>query len=344
MDSNLPRTASVKQLGELLQEQQEPFTLENFLQERGYAKKSLSPNNTLKRSASCDLKRRRKVIPQCCKIVKAAFQKLLSINGKLRIKNAELRERNQEIDEAVGWFSSASSTTVFNSCPETESDTDERMNSTRRDYVSSATGNLEELSKQREQLNSIQATNDRKHQWRCTEDTKQLSPVSVLEEIPSNEASPVHKTNNTERTPHLIVTDDTVLSACLWDSQELCAINPSSQHQRSKRVLRQTKQLLFDCVREVVETNYSNDKKRKHSQEFLGSEEIGKLICDRISRWERQYGDEANITGLINVGFLDSAEEWKDFKPQAMVIGVQIGDAIFEEVRNEIVTELSDRN
>lgn len=74
-----------KQLGQFLQEQQEPFTLELYLLERGqFRNKHLtsdgdfrccsmnSSTNFLKRSASCGAKKRRQVlILNCSKIVKS---------------------------------------------------------------------------------------------------------------------------------------------------------------------------------------------------------------------------------------------------------------------------------
>lgn len=127
---------STKKLQELLQDQQEPFTLELYLLERGYPKNKLDPKQSflcfspgssklLKRSASSGIKRGKNLFPICSKFLKVAFNKLASIN--LRSKSAktndqEIVERNQE-NEEDDRFSSASSTTVFDSC--SESDTEE---------------------------------------------------------------------------------------------------------------------------------------------------------------------------------------------------------------------------
>ncbi|GMQ08538.1 hypothetical protein CsSME_00052219 [Camellia sinensis var. sinensis] len=77
MASSMP-----KQLGELLQEQQEPLILELYLFEKGHLRNNFNsetnfhccfgnPSSFLKRSASWGgLSKRRKAIPSCSKIVK----------------------------------------------------------------------------------------------------------------------------------------------------------------------------------------------------------------------------------------------------------------------------------
>jgi hypothetical protein len=54
---------------------------------------------------------------------------------------------------------------------------------------------------------------------------------------------------------------------------------------KSKRVLQQTKQLLFDCVKEVVESQAKKERGEQNYRKFLGPEELGKLICERIISW-----------------------------------------------------------
>lgn len=111
---------------------------------------------------------------------------------------------------------------------------------------------------------------------------------------------------------------------------------------KSKRVLQQTKQLLFDCVREVVESQAKKERGEQHYRKFLGPEELGKLICERITSWGKQAGDETNTNCLLDLDFLDSVEEWCAFEQQKREIEFEIGDAILEEIKNEIVTELFD--
>lgn len=119
--------------------------------------------------------------------------------------------------------------------------------------------------------------------------------------------------------------------------QGLGESHPSPQFLKSKRVLQETKQLLFDCVREVVESHAKNERGKQHEKKFLGPEELGKLVCERITSWEKQAGDETNTNY-----FLDSVEEWRAFKQQKREIEYEIGDTILEEIKNEIVTEMFD--
>lgn len=127
-----------KLLGEFLQEQQEPFALEVYLLERGFSKgtsldASSSIRNSarfLKRSACGGLKKRRYAIPNCSGFVKSVFSRLV-LHNSLQIKNpgnrgrkttqANNREsREEHADEDK--FSSASSTTVYNSCSESDAE------------------------------------------------------------------------------------------------------------------------------------------------------------------------------------------------------------------------------
>lgn len=138
----MPKPVVAKQLGELLQEQQEPFILEIYLHEKGYSKKSASwgPKN-----------KRRKVIPSCSNVViKTVFKKLVEsfrntrkakINSASGDGNHSDREIGRRIDQGTAdseRFSSASgTTTLFQSC--SGSDTEGRTGSPQPD-----SGNLVE--------------------------------------------------------------------------------------------------------------------------------------------------------------------------------------------------------
>ncbi|KAF5942790.1 hypothetical protein HYC85_020432 [Camellia sinensis] len=96
MASTIPKQSSAKQLGELLQEQQEPFILEIYLLEKGYMKNKLNLQSGFRNSNSRFLNklttqgsnRRRKVVPTCPKIVRAVLKKLVSIINKQTMKNS----------------------------------------------------------------------------------------------------------------------------------------------------------------------------------------------------------------------------------------------------------------
>ena len=108
--------------------------------------------------------------------------------------------------------------------------------------------------------------------------------------------------------------------------QELVTSNTTSQLLIFKRVIHQTKQLLFYCVGEVVEAH------SKHGR-HIDSEEARRLIHEKETT-----GKKANLLISRMVGF-----EWWDLKPQKQLIGAEIGALVLEEIINEVVTELIDK-
>lgn len=62
-----------------------------------------------------------------------------------------------------------------------------------------------------------------------------------------------------------------------------------SQHIINKKALQQTKQLLIDCVREVIE----NYRKQEHVKKILGAEELWKLVCENVYGVKIQYTKQA---------------------------------------------------
>nr|GMD99481.1 Dentin sialoprotein [Ipomoea batatas] len=139
-----------KQLGQFLQEQQEPFTLQLYLHERGHVtcNSSNSEQNFPAASANpCKFLKGTNLLPRCLHLVKAVLGKL-SLDPKIK--------KIQDSTESDN-FSSATSA---------DSDAEDagptRISST---------------------LHGKQVVADRKMRAKCGEDSsKQLSPVSVLEE------------------------------------------------------------------------------------------------------------------------------------------------------------------
>lgn len=144
-----------KQLRELLQEEQEPFILELYLVERGYLRKSFNGGSSfprchgdsrksVKRSFSSGLKRSKMGVPQFPKALRSVYDQVISINERLRIKTCNHGDGNVDVtknkdrqnQEAVEFerFSSASSSTVFNSC--CGSDAEETSTSQLKDHIS----------------------------------------------------------------------------------------------------------------------------------------------------------------------------------------------------------------
>ncbi|KAL6012906.1 hypothetical protein ACLOJK_003395 [Asimina triloba] len=190
------------------------------------------------------------------------------------------------------------------------------------------------------------ASVDTKLHCSCPEDCKQSSPVSVLES-PSDEGSPAYshrevcrRTTNAANPSALdlnlanSVIEDSTLSASLWD-----LLGPgSSQKVKSKRVLQQIRLLLFDCVREVID-NHAR-KESWHLNACVGSEKLGKMVFDEILSWGKQSVGKSNITQMIDCDFSESRQLRKHFQPQIKEIGMEIGDIIFKELRDEIVEDM----
>ncbi|CAK9137672.1 unnamed protein product [Ilex paraguariensis] len=362
-----------KLLGELLQEQQEPFTLEVYLLERGYQKNKSSSDHSLrccssnstkflKRPASCGLKKRKKVVPNCSNIVKAVFNKLLSIDRKWTKKHygsdqgvsaTEMSMNNPEIAEDDK-FSSASSTTVFNSC--SGSDVEDEYDLSKNQHRSSTPKTCHALK-----LGNLgkEVATKRTFQWRGVEDNNQLgcSPVSMLEELQFDEAPQNANTvqekisttfkkvadESTIPVSHLKLSvhssPETPNRSHAGKCQELVAPKPSSQYIKNKRALQQPKQLLFNCVREVVDSHIGKNKRWLKYQEILWPEELWMLLCQDIWRWSRQSVDVTDMTHLLNLD-LFASKSWSGFKQHKMDMYMEIGDAILEDIKIEIVMDM----
>lgn len=99
-------------------------------------------------------------------------------------------------------------------------------------------------------------------------------------------------------------------------------------------VLQQTKQLLFDYVKEIVETQEREGKPQCHHQQFLGPEELGKIIGEKMKPWDKQSGNESNLTKLLNLDLL-SSQGWSNYKPQRRDNGLAIEDTVLDLLDSE---------
>lgn len=126
--------------------------------------------------------------------------------------------------------------------------------------------------------------------------------------------------------------EDTILSAFLWDllvkslieKQNLAGfaelqeiIGPANIHVdlKNKIVLRQSMQLLFDCVNEAMETHKSN-RRKKHSQDLIGVQELGKIICEQILS-----GGQQNVAKQIKLDVYSSLEDGHHLKQLTRKMG-----------------------
>ncbi|XP_057794349.1 uncharacterized protein LOC131010702 isoform X2 [Salvia miltiorrhiza] len=259
-----------KLLGEFLQEQQEPFTLDVYLLERGYCTRTRAQN-----SARCSRKKRRQAIPKCAEFVGAVLSRILLHNNSKKIRKKEISDIEENDDD----FSSASATTRYNTC--SESDVEDH----------------------------------------------ELSPVSVLEETES-EASSLHQRQyKFQKTK-----GESSRCKSKHKSEKKC-MDSYNQYSINKRALKQTKKLLVDCVREVIEKEGGKQLKR-----ILGAEELWKVVCENVWLWSQESIHESNTIHLLRCDFMASLEDWdSDSCLQKREVSMEIGDAILEDIIDEFV-------
>ncbi|KAG1341782.1 hypothetical protein COCNU_05G000110 [Cocos nucifera] len=307
-------SAQGRRLFELLEEQQEPFLLDVYLLENGYSNRILKSQATsmcwpgsafqrLQRLRSHGLGRR-------CGFIRCMLTKVLY--GKA-------------VKKALEWDSKAPENgrlSFFDCFTEVESKNHD-VEPGGSFSCPRGSGSTKEL--------------DGESQWKCmemVEDLEQHSPVSVLE-LRSCEGTPVHSHNKEEKKSTSSL-DSTTEALDMFKELLKAAYSPAfNQFTKSKTVLHQPEQLLLDCVREVEENICA-------SNEYLSPEMTQKIINEEILSWEMQKGDLTRISKLIFSDVSNSMREWNRFRSQMREIVIEIEAAIFEEVREEIVSNLLD--
>lgn len=111
------------------------------------------------------------------------------------------------------------------------------------------------------------------------------------------------------------------------------------QYSINKRALQQ-KRLLVDCVREVIENERRRDDERgKQLKRILGAEELWKVVCENVWLWSQESIHEKNIHHLVKCDFMASLQELNSASHQERdEVSMEIGDAILEDIINEIIT------
>uniref|UniRef100_A0A5B7BJB2 DUF4378 domain-containing protein n=1 Tax=Davidia involucrata TaxID=16924 RepID=A0A5B7BJB2_DAVIN len=333
MAASTSKPGDVKQLVEFLKDQQEPFTLDVYLSERKYMKKNDLNSET--RNGSNLHSSAKSLTRTCSSNMTLRLVANMLINGyKHRLKTAKKRRHNAETNKL--------SSSKCDFC--TKGNVKENHPS-EQNHSSPSQSSFQALKLHN--LREFKAASYTKLQLGCIEDSKQLSPVSVLE-LPAEECSPIDK--NMSSILSRKATEDSIFSACLSELlvqslnekkngvgvAELQDIRSGSNSLllKTKRVFMQTKQLVFDCVKEATD---SHGRSEKSIKEALGPEEIGKLICEQIYSWGKHCGDVTNINQLINLDFCNTMEEWRDFSQITRDIGIDIGDAILDDIVTEIM-------
>lgn len=115
---------SQKKLAEFLKEQQDPFVLEVFLLERGYSNSSKSLERSASSSALTKKRKANKALLPFSRILISVCRKLAfhsETTASTTSTTSDSHDRDEDIVSVVveaDRFSSASSSTVFNSCSE----------------------------------------------------------------------------------------------------------------------------------------------------------------------------------------------------------------------------------
>ncbi|CAK7330227.1 unnamed protein product [Dovyalis caffra] len=344
-------SSSSKQLWEHLQEQQKPFVLDAYLSER-----KIMMNKKQKRPCSYDLNKRR--ITQTRKNLKLLLLKLTctsqygqSVSSCHKAQKHELVleaiQKPQQIGE-MKWLPKVSSSVAVGEsfrCSDKESPCYENHASLHSKTSQALThGSLKQK----------QAAADINLQREFNEQNEQHSPVSVLNELPSikevHRFPPKQEEDASASSTVLSINaeDDSIISAFLWDllikslieNQSLSSftelremIGPAfSQHLRNERILQQSTKLIFDCVHEAIEVHRRKNRRKQHGQEFIGPQELGKIICEQICSWGKQ-----NAAEQINIDVSSTVEDGCYLQQLNRRIGIEIGDTILNEIIQELI-------
>ena len=105
----------------------------------------------------------------------------------------------------------------------------------------------------------------------------------------------------------------------------------------SKPALQQITQLLFECETKIVEDrNLQNQNSYKGL--IMGSQEIGRIVCRNLKLWGKLSAHEKNIQQVLRMDLIEDARKYNDVWRKR--IGREIGNGIFDEIIQEIITDL----
>ncbi|OIW14920.1 hypothetical protein TanjilG_30639 [Lupinus angustifolius] len=339
---------SQKRLAEFLKEQQEPFTLEVYLLERGYSQKwnsksKLDSHKSIERSVSTCLNRKIKSLSPIFKVLSTLHRKI-SCHNKSSIVTKDSSNRSEHVcisNEACSFdlkvveterFSCSTSSTVFLSCSDIDEDETSLLAHSDKPQFSPDTCRVSTLCNievQRYELNFYRTLNhDVSGKEKRIHSCGVVAPKKITEESLLSTALWSLLTHSTKKENYSM------------DLRENLGSNVS-KILKSKRVLHKTKQLLFDCVREITITLPRKDYGQGGNKIFMGPEELGNIICQRTKEWSKKgAGDETNLTHLLTLDYLNSINEWSKFEQHVKDVSIEIADAILECVNDEIVSDM----
>ncbi|XP_051139184.1 uncharacterized protein LOC127256983 [Andrographis paniculata] len=293
-----------KLLMDFLHEKQEPFSMDQYLLERGLI--PFMCNNSSKPSKRSSI-RRPKSVPNCTEFVKAAVGRVVEIiNGD---------RRNRSCDETCDdRYLSKIGTTL-----EEEVDEDKKLEESVKCF-----------DKQLSHVYVLDATESGKgsplyHEQRYIQTTTTMQENS-LKFTPKPHHHPKKYYNNIKD---------------LYQEFMMNTDSYSSKYLTNMMVLERTKPLMIDCVREIIESHKKQNKGIYNLKKILDTDELWLFVRKNVWEWSQDPVDETNLVCFLRNDLLASTEESRvNYENIKNETSMEIGAVILEGIVDELVEEL----
>ncbi|KAJ7946185.1 Hyphally regulated cell wall protein [Quillaja saponaria] len=306
------KTISAKQLKEYLQDQQEPFTLYNYLSERRYLVKNFNAGNGNVRPPICSSKK-------------------LKMSSEYDLQNTRDRKH------ATGTLTSALHNASENHCEVSFLCYKHHMSSILNMFQTFSFSKLRKLETATDTIHGI-----------IMKDMKQNRRKSELKQSASIEACQYFRlSQDGEATSASILPKETIRDPIFSASLSELLVNseiPKDRHvgyeklqkmigifslrRRNKRMQQKRKQLQSDFLDESIEF-HGRKNESQYMKEFLKPKEL--------PLWRKQSGEFRSQTYVMSVNSLVTSEEWKNCQKISRKLGMEIGDAIIDDIVKEII-------
>ncbi|XVF44956.1 hypothetical protein PTKIN_Ptkin02bG0164600 [Pterospermum kingtungense] len=332
-------SVNTKQLKEHLQEQQEPFTLNIDLSERGYLVKCLSSNG---RNGCCqtnlfkNLKIIRPMIVLSTRVVKSILYKLASANDSQELSNCCTDKAHQdEFQTAAEPYGFAQVKGMVTSCGASPTCIVEEQSLYSKSEASQ-TSSLDSLERQK-------AITDKTCQTKCAQD-KYLNLMSMLNKLSSDKVHHIITRQEIPSCRNSTLTENCrggnfifapfpwkLLGKSLMERYTLIGfkegkgiIGPCSpRFQRNNHEFVNQRKPMFN----LLEDNKTLRNRYNYIYWFIGVEKLGNLI-----RAEKIYSYKKNSRDLSN-----TLEEWNYSQKLQRKISFELGDIIMDEIVEETI-------
>lgn len=291
-----------KRLFELLEEQQEPFLLEVYLLENGYSSNLLKSQATVKclPTETC-----RKFLAFSSHGIKSRRGGKLLSSVLRKFEHWKLKRKALNLESRVPGSGSKCVLSCF-----------------------TAMGIVARASRFSRLLHSCEEKLDGERHWKTMEDSKQLSPVSVLE-LHSDEAYFSYNHFMEEEQP----STSTLNSDMSEEPHYFTWFSKLHQNEIGRKDLLPSKQTLLQCRKERKERIWGS-----HDSLINGKAE--KSMGMQVFSLEKNRKEVARIAKLIDVDLSGTRREWIHLKDEARKIGLEIERLIFEEIKVALVVEM----